>query len=109
MVPAAAFVGRKILRSGKVCFKTRPAAHARSASGGPQEIVLVQSNAAFEWYIGGVREKLSCSRFQHRQTREPRPEQRFQRVRAPNSNMAGRVGFTFWLRSLAGRKSTLLS
>jgi hypothetical protein len=41
MVPAAAFVG----------------------------VASVQSNAAFERYIGGVRKKLSCSRCQYRQTR----------------------------------------
>jgi hypothetical protein len=51
MVPVAAFFvvlacapwGWKILRSGRVFFETCPAAPARSASGVPQEIVLVHS------------------------------------------------------------------
>jgi len=51
MVPVAAFVvvlactqwGWKILGSGRVFFETCPTAPARSASGVPQEIVLVHS------------------------------------------------------------------
>ncbi|KLU25146.1 hypothetical protein EOS_16260 [Caballeronia mineralivorans PML1(12)] len=88
MVPVAAFVvvlacapwGWKILRSGRVFFEACPAASARSASGVPQEIVLVHSTLQqvsrlsnpmlrSQRYIGWVRKKLSCSRFQYRQTR----------------------------------------
>jgi hypothetical protein len=86
MVPVAAFVvvlacapwGWKILRSGRVFFETCPAP-TRSASGGPQEIVLVHSPLQqvsrlsnpmlrSQRYIGEVQKKLSCSRFQYRQT-----------------------------------------
>jgi len=87
MVPVAAFVvvlacapwGWKILQSGRVFFEACLALLAHSASGVSQEIVLVHSPLQqvsrlsnpmlrSQRYIGEVRKKLSCSRFQYRQT-----------------------------------------